>query len=228
MSIEVKVCGLTTADAVTAAAEGGARYFGFVFYPPSPRSLEPKQAGALAAKVPSHGLKVAVLVDPSDAQLASILREVPLDLLQLHGAETPERVAAIQAGTGRRVIKALKIAEESDLASVGAYAQLADMLLFDAKPPREPGRLPGGNGLSFDWRLLERLDLERPWLLSGGLSAANLADAVRLCRARAVDVSTGVERRPGLKDPAKVRRFLELAAVLEPPPPASQPTRQSA
>jgi phosphoribosylanthranilate isomerase len=217
MAIEVKVCGLTDARSLAAAAEGGARYLGFIFYPPSPRALSPRQAAELAATAPPACATVGVLVDPDDALIDEILAIVPLDCLQLHGAETPARVAGIKARTGCRVIKALKIAEASDLTPIPGYAEVADMLLFDAKPPPDPGLLPGGNGLCFDWRLLQGLEVERPWLLSGGLSADNLAAAVELCAARAVDVSSGVERRPGEKDPAKITRFLEVAATLGAP-----------
>jgi len=217
MPVEVKVCGLTDARSLAAAALGGARWLGFIFYPPSPRALSPRRAAGLAAKAPPSCIKVGVLVDPDDALLDEILAAVPLDCLQLHGAETPARVAAIKARTGRMVIKALKIAQAADLAPIPGYAAVADMLLFDAKPPPDPGLLPGGNGLAFDWRLLQGLDVRRPWLLSGGLSADNLAAAVELCAARAVDVSSGVERRPGKKDPARIRRFLEVAATLGPP-----------
>ena len=217
MPVEVKVCGLTDARSLAAAALGGARWLGFIFYPPSPRALSPRQAAGLAAKAPAACIKVGVLVDPDDALLDEILGAVPLDCLQLHGAETPARVAAIKARTGRTVIKALKIAQRADLAVIPGYAAVADMLLFDAKPPPDPGMLPGGNGLSFDWRLLQGLEVERPWLLSGGLSADNLAAAVTLCAARAVDVSSGVEQRPGEKDPVRIKRFLEVAAGLGPP-----------
>ncbi len=210
--IDVKVCGLTDAAAVAAAATGGARYLGFVFYPPSPRSLALERAAVLAGEVPRDRLKVGVVVDLDDAEIESILCQVPLDALQLHGAETPARVAAIKAMTGRIVIKALKIAAADDLAPAADYAAVADLLLFDAKPPRAP--LPGGNGESFDWQLLKGLDIARPWLLSGGLSFDNLESAVGLSGARAVDVSSGVEDRPGHKDPAKIRRFLEVAAAV--------------
>jgi phosphoribosylanthranilate isomerase len=216
MPVEVKVCGLTDARAVAAAVEGGARWLGFIFYPPSPRALRPRQAADLAAQAPPGPARVGVLVDPDDTLLDEILREVPLDCLQLHGAETPARVAAIKARSGCRVIKALKIAQASDLVPIPGYAAVADLLLFDAKPPPDPSLLPGGNGLSFDWRLLQGLEVGRPWLLSGGLCADNLAAAVALCAPRAVDVSSGVERRPGEKDPAKIRRFLEVAAGLGP------------
>ena len=212
--IDVKVCGLTDRAALAAAAEGGARWLGFVFYPPSPRSLTPEQAALLAAAAPEGRLKVGVVVDPSDADLDRILRLVPLDALQLHGAETPARVAAIRAKTGRIVIKALKIAAREDLAAVDDHAEVADLLLFDAKPSQAAGRLPGGNGESFDWGLLQGLEIARPWLLSGGLSGTTSRRAVRLSGARAVDVSSGVEARPGHKDPARIRRFLEAAATI--------------
>jgi len=211
--IEVKICGLTDARSLAAAAACGARYLGFVFYPPSPRALRPQQAAALAAQAPAGCQTVGVLVDPDDALLDEVLSQVRLDALQLHDAP-PARVAAIKAATGRLMIRALSIAEPQDLAPVADYAAVADMLLFDAKPPPGPGTLPGGNGLAFDWRLLQGLAVERPWLLSGGLSAENLESAVRLCGARAVDVSSGVEDRPGHKDPAKIRDFLALAAGL--------------
>jgi len=220
MAVAVKICGLTDAEALAAAADGGARYLGFVFYPPSPRALGREQAGALARLAPAHCRRVGVFVDPDDDLLDETLAQVPLEALQLHGAESPERVQAIRARTGRAVIKALKVAGRTDLAPVAAYAAVADMLLFDAGPPSAPGRLPGGNGLAFDWRLLRDLRVPCPWLLSGGLSAGNLDAAVTLCRAPAVDVSSGVERRPGVKDPAKIRAFLALAAALEAPEPA--------
>ena len=217
MAVAVKICGLTDAAALDAAVEGGARYLGFVFYPPSPRALTIEQAAELARGAPSDRTTVGVFVDPDDELLDQTLTQVPLEALQLHGAESPERVRAIRVRTGRAVIKALNVADTEDLAPVAAYAAVADLLLFDAKPPREPGRLPGGNGLAFDWRLLRDLRVGCPWLLSGGLSAGNLEAAVTLCRAPAVDVSSGVERRPGIKDPAKIRQFLGLAAALELP-----------
>jgi phosphoribosylanthranilate isomerase len=221
MPVAVKICGLNDPAATTAAIQGGARYLGFVFYPPSPRALTPELAADLAARAPGDRTLVGVFVDPDDALLERVLARVPLHALQLHGAEIPERVQAIRARTGRIVIKALTVAGLEDLAAVSDYAEAADMILFDARPPKEPGRLPGGNGLAFDWRLLQDFRLERPWLLSGGLSVANLAAAVRLCRPPAVDVSSGVERRPGHKDPDKIRQFLELAGALETAQPAA-------
>jgi phosphoribosylanthranilate isomerase len=217
MAVAVKICGLTDPAALAAAVEGGARYLGFVFYPPSPRALSSERAGELARGVPADRTTVGVFVDPDDALLDQVLAGVRLDALQLHGAESPERVRAVKARTGCAVIKALQVAEARDLAPVASYAAVADMLLFDARPPKEPGRLPGGNGLAFDWRVLHDLRVGCPWLLSGGLSADNLAAAVTLCRPPAVDVSSGGESRPGRKDPAKIRRFLALAAALAAP-----------
>ncbi|MEM7023194.1 MAG: phosphoribosylanthranilate isomerase [Pseudomonadota bacterium] len=217
VSIEVKICGLNDPDAVIAAAEGGARYLGFMFYPRSPRAVTPARAAELAALVPDRCAKVGVVVDSDDQLIDDILDDVPLDYLQLHGEETPERVAAIKARTGCFTIKALQIADEADLESIAAYSSVADKLLLDAKPPSKTGSLPGGNGLSFDWRLLSGRDIGHHWLLAGGLSADNLAAAVTLCAAPAVDVSSGVEQRPGHKDPAKIRQFLDLAASLDLP-----------
>ncbi len=221
MAVAVKICGLTDYDALAAAVEGGARYLGFVFYPPSPRALSPERAGELARAAPADRTTVGVFVDPDDVVLDQVLARVPLAALQLHGAETPDRVHAIRARTGCVVIKALQVAEAHDLAPVSSYAAVADMLLFDARPPKDPRSLPGGNGLAFDWRLLKDLRAGCPWLLSGGLSAGNLAAAITLCRPPAVDVSSGVESRPGHKDPAKVRQFLALAHNLAVPEPAT-------
>ena len=221
MTLAVKICGLTDPASLSAAVDGGARWLGLVFYPPSPRALSPEAAADLAAHAPADRTLVGVFVDPDDALLDQVLARVRLGALQLHGAESAERVRAIKARTGCTVIKALPVAEPSDLAPVPGYAAVADMILFDARPPKEPGRLPGGNGLAFDWRLLQDLRPERPWLLSGGLSADNLAAAVTLCRPPAVDVSSGVERRPGQKDPAKIRQFLALARTLAVPEPAT-------
>jgi phosphoribosylanthranilate isomerase len=217
MPVEVKVCGLTDAAALAAAAEGGARYLGFVFYPPSPRALTPVKAAALAATAPARCAKVGVLVDPDDALIDEILAAVPLDYLQLHGAETPERVARIKARTGCAVIKALKIADVADLLPIPSFEAVADLLLFDAKPPRAPGRLPGGNGLSFDWRVLQGLEVGRPWLLSGGLwpttsppRCACARPARSTCpRASSGDPGTRIPPRSGASSrsrPASTRR----------------------
>ncbi|HEX6143162.1 MAG TPA: phosphoribosylanthranilate isomerase [Geminicoccaceae bacterium] len=213
----VKICGLTSPEAVAAAVRGGAAMTGFVFYPRSPRSLDVEAAAALAAAVPDRVLRVGVMVDPDDALLDRVLARVPLDMLQLHGHETPTRVAAIRRRTGRMVMKALKVARAVDLEPAASYAAVADYLLFDAKAP-EDAPVPGGNGLAFDWRVLDGLSLDRPWLLAGGLDLANLEAAVRLTGARALDVSSGVESRPGHKDIGKIQAFLARAAVLEPAP----------
>lgn len=223
MSLAVKVCGLTDPAAVDAAARGGARAVGFVVFPPSPRFRPVEAFAALAARVPAGVERVGVFVDPDDALLDATLAEVGLDVIQLHGGETPERVAAVRRRHGRPVMKALRVADAADLAPLDAYAAVADRLLFDAKPPTTPDALPGGNGLAFDWRLLVGLRLDRPWLLSGGLDAGNLAEAARLTGAVAVDVSSGVEARPGVKDLAKIEAFLRAAAGVDaapnPPPP---------
>src|SRR5918996_1484652 len=221
MAVAVKIFGLTHPPGPNPPVEGGANLLGLVFYPPSPRALSREVAADLAAHAPGDRTLVGVFVDPDDALLDQVLARVRLDAVQLHGAESAERVRAIKARTGCAVIKALQVAEAGDLAPVSSYAAVADMILFDARPPKEPGRLPGGNGLAFDWRLLQDLRLARPWLLSGGLSVDNLAAAVRLCRPPAVDVSSGVERRPGQKDPAKIRRFLALARTVGAPEPAT-------
>jgi phosphoribosylanthranilate isomerase len=212
MAVDVKICGLKDHQAVAAAVAGGARYLGFVFYPPSPRAVTPEEAKELGGAVPADRVRVGVMVDPDDRLLDRTLPA--LDAIQLHGRETPARIEAVRRRTGKTVIRALRIGEAADLAPLDEVAAVADMILFDAKPPAHPGSLPGGNGLPFDWRLLQDLRLDLPWILSGGLDAANLADAVRLCRAPAVDVSSGVERAPGVKDIAKIGAFLASAAAL--------------
>jgi phosphoribosylanthranilate isomerase len=216
MPVAVKVCGLREPEAVRAAAAHGARAVGFVFYPPSPRDVTPAQAGALSADLADGVLKVGVFVDPDDALLDAVLGTVPLDVLQLHGGEGPERVMALRTRTGRQVAKALRVATAADLEPVERFARVADYILLDAKPSPAPKTLPGGNGLSFDWRLVRGLPAGLSWMLSGGLDADNLAEAIGLTGARFVDVSSGVESSPGVKDSAKIRRFLETAAGLEP------------
>jgi len=209
MAIEAKICGVNSSEAVAAAGKGGARYVGFVFYPPSPRAVTPEQAAMLAAQVNSGCLKVGLFVDPDAALLARVLAAAPLDLLQLHGEETPRRVAEIRAAYKLPVMKAIKVAQAEDLAAVADFAGAADRLLFDAKAPKEmKSALPGGNALSFDWRLLAGRRWPLPWMLSGGLKLDNLAEAVRISGARAVDVSSGVEERPGVKSPALIADFL--------------------
>ena len=210
MDLIVKICGLATAEALDAAIEAGADMVGFVFFPPSPRHLGLAAAQALGRRVRGRAQKVALSVDADDALLDAVVEALQPDLLQLHGKETPARIAALKARFGRPVIKAIAIESGADLAAVAAYAGVADRLLFDARPPRAATR-PGGLGKSFDWRLLENVDPGVPFLLSGGLDAANVGEALRITRAPGVDVSSGVERAPGQKDPDKIRSFIRAA-----------------
>jgi len=212
MSVAAKICGLKDEIALATAVNGGARFVGFVFYEPSPRSLAPERAAALTARVPPGIVKVGLFVDAADEAIARVLEQVPLDLLQLHGGETPERLAAVKMRFRLPAMKAIPVAGPADLAVADAYLGAADWLLFDAKAPRDlAGALPGGNGLAFDWRLLGERRWSLPWMLSGGLNAENLAEAVGTTHAKAVDVSSGVESRPGIKDPAKIAAFLDAA-----------------
>jgi phosphoribosylanthranilate isomerase len=213
MSVAAKICGLNDEAGVAAAVASGARFVGFVFYPPSPRNVSPERAKALMAAVPVRVTKVGLFVDADDAAIAAALT-APLDLLQFHGAETPERVAAVKQKFRLPVMKAISVAAAEDVVIADRYLGVADRLLFDAKPPRDPGALPGGNGLAFDWQLLGARIWPLPWMLSGGLNAANLAEAVATTHAQAVDVSSGVESRPGVKDPAKIAAFLAAAAKI--------------
>lgn len=213
MSVAAKICGLSTPETVAAAIAGGARFVGFVFFPPSPRHLSPAQAGPLIRSVPAGVTRAGVFVDPDDALLESVLAAAPLDLIQLHGEETPERVAQIKKRFGRPAMKAIKIAGESDLAAAPRYYGVSDWLMFDARPPKEATR-PGGNALAFDWELLRARKWPVPWMLSGGLTPVNVAEAVRVARATAVDVSSGVESVPGVKDIAKIRAFLAAVSGL--------------
>jgi phosphoribosylanthranilate isomerase len=214
MSVAAKICGLNSADAVTAAVEGGAAYLGFVFYPPSPRAVSPARAAELCATVPSGVRRVGLFVDADDAAIREVLDAAPIDILQFHGGESLERIAEVKARFNRPVMKAIAVAAPEDVFAAGRYEDSADMLLFDAKPPRRVDALPGGNGLAFDWRLIAGREWRRPWMLSGGLTAALLPEAVRISGARTVDVSSGVERRPGDKDPEKIRDFLAVARTL--------------
>jgi len=214
MSVAAKICGLNSETAVAAAVDGGAAYLGFVFYPPSPRAVSPARAAELCAAVPPRVQRVGLFVDADDDVIAAVLAAAPIDILQFHGAETPDRVVEVKLRFRRPVMKAVAVAAPEDVLAAGRYEDDADMLLFDAKPPCRADALPGGNGLAFDWRLIAGRKWRRPWMLSGGLTAAVLADAVRISGARAVDVSSGVERRPGDKDPEKIREFLKIASSL--------------
>lgn len=210
MSLKIKVCGLTEPERVAQAAALGASFVGLVFYPPSPRYLDLARARDLVDHVPPGVETVGVLVDATDAEIDAVLQAVPLDVLQLHGYETPERVEEVALRTGCRVMKALRVEDAADLAPLDAYAEVADMLLLDAKPPRDAA-WPGGHGLPFDWRLLQGITMTKPWALAGGIHAGNLEAAVGLTGAPMIDVSSGLESRPGIKDPVKLEAF--FAAV---------------
>ncbi|WP_116130983.1 phosphoribosylanthranilate isomerase [Tropicimonas sp. IMCC34043] len=208
--IRVKICGLTRPQDVSAVVAAGAAYAGFVFFAKSPRNLDPAAARALALEAPSGLAKVALTVDATDAELDQILDMVPIDMLQLHGKESPERVALVRERYGLPVMKAVGVASEADLPAVADYGLVADQLLIDAKPPKG-AVLPGGNGLSFDWRLIGGRRWALPWMLAGGLTPDNVAEAIRLTGARQVDVSSGVESAPGVKDAARIAAFAKAA-----------------
>ena len=213
MSIEVKICGLTDAAAVKAVVEGGAAMCGFVFFPASPRNLTPKEAAELTKGVPEGVIRVGLTVDADDALLAEIALVAKVDMVQLHGAETPARTNEVRERFGLPVIKVLAVQGPDDLAAAKAYQGVADRLMFDAKPPEDASR-PGGNARAFDWRVLKNQTFALPWLLAGGLTAENLAEAVKTSGAVAVDVSSGVEDAPGVKNVDKIRAFLAAAAAL--------------
>jgi len=215
LDVAVKICGLTGPQDVVAAADAGARYVGFVFFPKSPRNVSVQQAKALAAEVPFGVAKVALTVNADDALLDEITQNVAIDILQLHGSESVERVAQIKARTGLPVMKAIGISDADDLQKIVDYGRVADMLLVDAKPPKNAD-LPGGNGLAFDWRLLAGRKWAVPWMLAGGLTPDNVQQAIQLTGARQVDVSSGVESAPGVKDPAKVAAFVSAAQDILP------------
>ncbi len=214
MSLLVKICGLNAPDAVDAALAAGADLVGFVFFPPSPRHLDLTAAQGLGRQVGTRAGKVALTVDADDATFDDIVQHLRPDMLQLHGRETPERVAALKARYGLPVMKAIPVEQRADLAAVDRYIAIADRLLFDARAPRAATR-PGGLGKAFDWTLLRDLDLARPFMLSGGLDADNVAEALAVTRAGGVDVSSGVERSPGHKDPDKIHAFVRAARAAE-------------
>ncbi len=216
MAFSVKICGLKTPEALDAALESGADQVGFVFFAPSPRHVGLEAARALGQRVLGRAAKVALTVDANDETLAAIIAALKPDMLQLHGKETPERVVVVRTRFGLPVMKALAIAERSDLAPIRIYAKVVDRLLFDARPPKDATR-PGGLGKPFDWTLLQGIDAGVPFMLSGGLDAGNVAEALRITRAGGVDVSSGVERAPGEKDPDKIRAFIRAVRMLEDP-----------
>jgi phosphoribosylanthranilate isomerase len=210
MALLVKICGLKTPQALDAALEAGADQVGFVFFAPSPRNLGYAAARSLGQRVKGRAGKVALTVDATDEMLAEIVEALRPDMLQLHGTETPERVVAVRTRFGLPVMKALPVEDRASLSPIRLYAKVADKIIFDARAPREATR-PGGLGKPFDWRLLEGVDPGVPFLLSGGLDIGNVADALSITRPPGVDVSSGVERTPGAKDPDKIRAFVRAA-----------------
>lgn len=210
MPLLVKICGLRSHEAVDVALDAGADQVGFVFFAPSPRNLAYGAARALGERVKGRAEKVALTVDATDKMLGEIVEAVRPDMLQLHGSETPERVVAVRTRFGLPVMKALPIEDRASLSSIRLYANVADRIIFDARAPRDATR-PGGLGKPFDWRLLEGVDPGIPFMLSGGLDVGNVADALSITRAPGVDVSSGVERIPGEKDPDKIRAFVRAA-----------------
>lgn len=212
MTVQVKICGIKQAAALDAALAAGADFFGLVFYPRSPRNVDRAEARGLVERAAGRARSVALLVDPSDEDVSAIAGDVRPDYIQLHGAETPERVREVARLSGRQVIKAIRVADAADVAAAASYRPVAAFLLFDAKPcAGDTGALPGGNGVPFDWQALLGLRDDRSFMLSGGLDPDNVAAAIAGTNAAMVDVSSGVERAPGDKDPALIRRFVAAA-----------------
>jgi phosphoribosylanthranilate isomerase len=214
VTVAVKICGLTEPRGLKAAVDAGAAYVGFVFFRRSPRFIAADQAAALVDLVPRGVIAVGLFVDPTDAELDRVLARVPLGMIQLHGSETPARVAAVKARTGLKAMKVLGIAVPKDVIAAKAYEGAADRLLFDAKPPPGATR-PGGNALAFDWALVRAYAGPLPWGLAGGLTKANVAAAIAASGATMLDVSSGVESRPGIKSPAKIRAFMAAVAAAD-------------
>jgi len=214
MSLIVKICGLSTPETLDVALQAGADMVGFVFFPASPRHIGLNTARDLGRQAKGRALKVALTVDADDATLANVVEALQPDILQLHGKETVARLRDIKQTFGLQVMKAIAVETQADLAALPGYAAIADRILFDARAPAEATR-PGGLGSVFDWHVLENLDLKRPFMVSGGLHAGNVAEAVRVSRAGGVDVSSGVERAPGVKDPEMIRAFIRAARATE-------------
>jgi phosphoribosylanthranilate isomerase len=215
MTVTAKICGINDPVAMTTAVEAGASHVGLVFYPPSPRAVTPEQAADLARIAGTGVLRTGLFVDPDDALIDAVLTQVPLDLLQLHGSESPERIAALKGRTGRMVMKAIRIGTAADIDDAEAFLDIADWLMFDALPPKDmKNALPGGNAVAFDWTLLAGRDWPLPWMLAGGINIDNVAEAVRQSGARVVDTSSGVEDAPGRKNPEKIRAFLAAVSAL--------------
>jgi len=213
MSVLTKICGITAPDALTAAIDGGAEFVGFVFYPPSPRCVSP---GEVLRMTEARGIsvrKVGLFVDPTNKELEDVLNRVPLEMIQLHGSESPDRATEIKMEFGLPIMKALSISNSKNVSKAMEFEGYADWIMFDAKAPRGSSR-PGGNARSFDWGLLSAIDISVPWMLAGGLTAANICEAVTTSDAKAVDVSSGVESRVGQKDPKKISEFLAAVKTL--------------
>ena len=210
MSVKVKICGLTEPEDIESVLDAGADMVGFVFYPPSPRAIDPEFAAELADILPPEIQVVGLFVDADDATYDRVIANLRLDVIQCHGQETPERLQALRLEYGLPVMKSIAIETADDLARIDAYADAADCLLFDTKPPKG-ATLPGGNAVSFDWSILTGRSIPLPWMLAGGLNADNVAQAIRISGAKAVDVSSGVEQAPGQKDPAKIQAFIKAA-----------------
>ncbi len=209
-SLTIKICGLSTPGTLDAALDAGADMVGFVFFAPSPRNIDFARARDLAARIEGRADKVALIVDADDALIESVVTNLQPDILQLHGKESPGRLAALKARYGLPLMKAIHVSESSDLAAIAQYEATADRILFDARPPKG-AKVPGGNGVAFDWAILHGLHLDKPWMLSGGLDPANVAEAVRMTHARGIDVSSGVESAPGVKDESLIRAFVMAA-----------------
>jgi phosphoribosylanthranilate isomerase len=215
MTVHTKICGINDETAMRTAVAAGAQYVGLVFYPPSPRALQPDQAAELATHIPDGVTTVGLFVDPDDRLVDDMLAKVPLDLLQLHGSENPARCQELRARTRLPVMKAIKVTDQSDIQSAQAYVDAVDFLMFDAKAPKDmENALPGGNALSFDWTLLSGQSWPLPWMLAGGIHLDNVIEAVQASGAAIVDVSSGVESEPGHKDPARIEAFLDAVKNL--------------
>ena len=214
MSLDVKICGLSTRETLDAALGAGADMVGFVFFPPSPRHVSFETARELAAIVKGRAQKVALTVDADEATLAAVVSALKPDILQLHGHESVARIVELKQRFGLEVMKALSVETSADLASLPDYAAVSDRILFDARPPKDATR-PGGLGSTFDWHVLENLEIEPPFMVSGGLTADNVAEALRVTRAGGVDVSSSVERAPGVKDPQLIERFIRAARATQ-------------
>lgn len=218
MSVRVKICGLSDERGMAAALEAGAAWVGLVFFPPSPRAVTPDRAATLARMVPRDVGVVGLTVDMPVDDCRRLVDAVPLTMLQMHGRETPEHVAAVRAATGRSAMKAIPVGDADDLAAAAAYESVCDWLLFDAKPPKDmKNALPGGNAVTFEWSLMRTHRHALPWMLAGGLRPETLAEAVAQSGATVLDVSSAVESTPGVKDPARIRAFLEAADAVPAP-----------